>query len=194
MDRGRLRKVVAAVAVLLGAAACSSGSSPGPPLPFGDQCAAKPQGGALCIKVLATNGVVGDVIGYLSSTESPLKGKAWRLVLSSYRCDPGTGATPSCTPTKSYPTAAHHGVPPIETFCRRANGETDTTSPGCHNTLDSEYASRGDWPGFPFSSKGYTVRQAIWLCVSEQIAAGKTWTSPVAAPAPARACSGVTPH
>jgi hypothetical protein len=181
-----------AVAVLLGAVACSSGSS-GPPVPrFSDPCAAKPQGGALCIKVLASSGVVGDAIGYLSSTESPLKGKDWRLVLSSYRCDPGTGATPNCAPMKSYPTPTHHGVPPVQTYCRLANGETDTTSPGCHNTLDSEYASHGDWSGFPFTSKGYAARHATWLCVSEQIAAGKTWTSPALAPVPARACSGVT--
>jgi hypothetical protein len=190
----RLREVVAAVAVLLSTAACNSGPSSQPPIPpFSDPCAAKPQGGALCVKVLAEKGVVGDVIGYLALTESPLKGKDWRLVLSSYRCDPGTGARPTCAPMKSYPTSARHGMPPIQKYCRLSNGETDTTSPGCHNTLDSEYASHGDWSGFPFTSRGYTVHQAIRLCVSEQIAAGKTWVSPALTPTPARVCSDVTP-
>jgi hypothetical protein len=194
MVRGRLREVVVAVAVLLGAAACSSSSSGPPSGSFSDPCAAKPQGGAVCITVLANKGVVGDVIGYLSSTKSPLKGKEWRLVLSSYHCYPGTGATPSCAPMKSYPTAARHGVPPIEMFCRLANGKKDTTSPGCHNTLDAEYATHGDWTGFPITSKGYTVHHAIWLCVSEQIASGKSWTSPSLTPTPTRACSAATPE
>jgi hypothetical protein len=90
-------------------------------------------------------------------------------------------------------TAARHGVPPIETFCRLANGEKDTTSPNCHNTLASEYASQGDWSGFPLTGEGYTVRQKIWLCVSEQIASGKTWATPSLTPTPTRACSAVTP-
>src|SRR3954471_6514738 len=69
VNRVGLGAAAGVVAALLGAAACSSGSS-GLPRPTGSgPCPAKPQGGALCIKVLTTKpGVVGDVIGYLSST------------------------------------------------------------------------------------------------------------------------------
>jgi hypothetical protein len=182
------------VGLVLVASACSPGSStPFPTPPTGSPCSAAPQGGALCIKVLASNGVVGDVVGYLSSSASPLKGKRWRLSLTSYPCDPGTAAKAACAPLQSFPTATRHGVPPIETYCGLPNGKKDTTSAGCHDTLDAEYASHGDWTGFPLRSKGYTVRQEMWLCVSEQTLSGNTWTSPAVDPTPARACSRVTP-
>ena len=188
--------VVLGIVILLCTTACSASVHLGSPVPkLSNQCAAKPGGGALCIHVLKVNGGVGDVIGYLASTESPLKGKHWRLVLSSYGCDPGTGTTPACSPVDVYPTATRHGTPPVQTYCRRADGTLDRTSPGCHNTLAADYASFGDWGGFAVGSDGYRPAQETWLCVSEQINSESGWTSPVtgSAPTPVRACSAVSP-
>jgi len=177
--------------LIVAAAACGSGSSNSSP-GFSDPCLAKPQGGALCIKVYADDGTVRDVIGYLSSKESPLEGRRWRLLLSTYPCDPGTDAKPACARTKSYPATAHRGTPTIESSCRRPNGASDRKPPGCHNTLESEYASQGDWTLFPLAGKGLHVRQRTWFCVSEQIWVGGKWVAapPQLSPDPIRACSG----
>jgi hypothetical protein len=192
LDRRGLRAVAVLLGLLLGAVACGSSSSLSSP-GFSDPCVAKPQGGALCIKVYADGGTVRDVIGYLSSKESPLGGKRWRLLLSAYPCDPGTKPAPACAPAKSYPANAHRGKPTLESTCRRADGDTDSTSPGCHNTLNSEYASQGDWTLFPLGDKGFRVRQRTWLCVSEQIASAGRWVAPPPqlSPDPLRACSAV---
>lgn len=192
LGRGRLRAGVVVLASLLGAVGCSG--SAGLPTPsFNNPCPAKPQGGGLCINVMSVNGVVRDVIGYLSLRDSPLAGRRWRLVLSSYGCDPGTGPTPACAASKTYPTAARHGMPPLETFCRQANGDTNTASPGCHDALAAEYASQGAWIGFPGSDgKGYRVGHQTWLCIAEQTASGHTWTTPTPQPTPPRACSSIT--
>jgi hypothetical protein len=182
--------------IVVAATACSSSSSSQlPTLPLNGSCPPKPHGGALCVKVFADKGVVSDLIGYLASANSPLKGKRWRLVLTSYQCDPGIGAVPACRPAKSFPAAARHGVPPVATFCRQPNGQADTSSPGCHNTLATEYASMGAWRGFPFGARAYPLTHKTWLCVSEQIASGKAWTSPPPAqePSPIRACAAVAP-
>ena len=189
-----VRHVLVVAAVLLGVTACDSGSSDRP-TPFSRPCLAEPQGGHLCIKMFASNGSVRDVVGYLSSTDSPLQGTRWRLTLDTFTCDPGTGITPSCRATHSYPGAARRGAPPIETSCRQPDGSTDTTSPGCHDTLASAYASVGDWPRFDVSGKGYVVREKTWFCISEQVASAGKWTSPSPAlrPTAARACSAVSP-
>jgi hypothetical protein len=197
MGRGRkLRLTVGVAAVALTAAACGSGSSGRPfTLPLNGPCPPKPQGGALCIKVFSAHGMVGDVIGYLSSSDSPLKGKQWRLVLSTYRCDPGTGARAACRPVGTYPANPRRGVPPVGTFCRQPNGAPDTTSPGCHDTLATEYATMGAWAGFPLTQQGYAVPQRTWFCVTEQIASGHRWHAPPPSEAtiPGRACSAAAP-
>jgi hypothetical protein len=192
-SRPRLVGAVVAALIGLGSVACSSNSSGLPTPRVGGPCAAKPAAGALCIDVIAKNGVVGDVIGYLASTESPLSGERWRLVLTTYGCDPGSGATPSCAATKTYPGPTRHGVPPIQSDCRRSNGTIDRTSAGCHNTLAEEVGTQGDWSGFALPTNAFTVRQQTWFCVSEQVDLGRVWGAPTVAPAPVRTCSSVSP-
>jgi hypothetical protein len=146
----------------------------------------------LCIKILSDKGTIGDVFGYLASSESPLAGTHWRLVLNSYHCDPGTSATASCAPVDTYPGPTRHGVPPINSYCR-SDGTTDTTSAGCHNTLASETGTHGDWSGLTLADHGLTVRQKTWLCVSEQVRSSRGWVEAPSEPAPRRACSAVAP-
>ena len=145
--------------------------------------------------MFASNAIVRDVVGYLASTDSPLQGVRWRLTLDTYACDPGTGTTPSCSPTHSYPGITRRGVPPIETSCRQPDGSTDTTSPGCHDTLAAAYASHGDWPSFDVTGKGFAVHTKTWFCLSEQVLSSGTWTTPAPPLRPVlpRACSSVPP-
>jgi len=77
-------------------------------------CPAKPTG-ALCIKVFAHDLQVDDAIGYLVSSEPTLMNKTWRLVLTTYNCDPGKGVQPRCAASGVFPGPTHHGLPPAAT-------------------------------------------------------------------------------
>jgi hypothetical protein len=186
----RRRSIVIGAAVLAAAfSGCGSASSKVPVL-AGQKCPPRPAG-ALCIKLFESGHAVRDVIGYLSASESPLAGKTWRLTLSRYACDPGSGPRPNCRPRATYPGPTRHGRPPIQTSCRQ-NGSTTTTPLGCHDTLAEELASFGDWPGFDVPKK---LATRTWLCVSEEIRVAGEWRQPEGALAtqPARACKAAGP-
>ncbi len=111
-----------------------------------------------------------DVIAYLSASESPLAGKTWRLVLTA-------GG-------RTYPGPSRHGTPPIQVYCKDANGQTITTADGCHDTLAEARAV--DFLGF---NPPVSLQSAGDICIAEQIETNGTWHT--AAP-PARACSTVS--
>ena len=183
----------ALVTMMMCLTGCTSAThvpSPSGPSP----CPTQP-GGALCIHVLADHRSVRDVIGYASYGDDYLAGKTWRLVLSTYRCDPGTTQTPTCKPSATYPGPSRSGLPPASTYCRASNGATLTNAPGCHDTLAQNSAVDGDWPGFagPSGSLPITFPTTTTVCLSEQVQAGgtaATWVD--AATSPRRACSTVS--
>ena len=180
--RGCLTALVLTVSVL---SACSS-SKPSGSVP----CAASPSG-TVCIKVMKTGNSVGDVLAYLSASESPLDGHTWRLSLDAYSCNPGTAGQAACSVTSSYPGPTRSGPPQLSTSCRTSSGAMTTTPPGCHDTLAEQLATFGDWKGFVTLPHTYTQR--TWLCVSEQVETGTTWATATGALAtkPVRACSAV---
>jgi hypothetical protein len=193
MPRLRNRSVVgvAALAITLAFSGCGATARSVAPAPAAVVlCAAQPNG-APCIKVLQYNHAVHDVIGYLSASHSPLAGRTWRLVLSRYGCDPGSGARPRCSAAATYPGPARHGRPPVQTSCRE-NGVTVTTPRGCHNTLAQEMGSFGDWAGFSLPKR---FASRAWLCTAEQIRIGGSWREPdrALATTPVRACAEVSP-
>src|SRR5689334_13478387 len=105
MHKPAFRRRAAAVSVLVALAAaglvgCSS-KPPGLGSTSSTECPAKPSG-ALCIRVVADHATVDDVVGYLSSSESTLGAKTWRLVLTTYGCDPGQGVRSKCGPSATY--------------------------------------------------------------------------------------------
>jgi hypothetical protein len=159
-------------------------SQPAPP----SQCPAKPNG-ALCIRMFANHTTVNDVVGYLSSSESTLTAKTWRLELAAYGCDPGQGVKTRCTPSTTYPGPTRTGQPPESSSCRTANGTVLTGPPGCHNTLAQAMASHGDWSGLHSPTK--TLASRTWFCVSEETQRNGTWQDPDATPTPRRACAVV---
>lgn len=151
-------------------------------------CAAAPTG-AMCIKVIQEDGVVRDVLGYLSSSESPLRGHTWRLVLQGFPCDPGDGAQPTCAATASYPGPTRHGVPTRVGSCRQPDtGDVITDAPGCHDTLSQASAGLDDWKGFRVPASTGTPD---WLCVSLQVRDAQRWAVPEASlrPTPPRDCA-----
>jgi len=159
-------------------------------------CPAKPTG-ALCIKVFAHDLQVDDAIGYLVSSEPTLMNKTWRLVLTTYNCDPGKGVQPRCAASGVFPGPTHHGLPPAATSCRvPATGATTTTPPGCHDTVAQAMATHGDWAGLTLLAQGkpMTLTHRVWLCVSEEVLSG-TWSPPDTrdSPTPLRACDRLNP-
>lgn len=182
-----------ALVVCVGLASCSSSSPAVVRAPNRQPCAAKPHG-ALCIKVFADGSSVHDVAGYLSATDSPLAGQSWRLVLTSYPCDPGTAPVPRCALNATYPGPTRSGAPPLATSCRNTKtGAMTTTPPGCHDTLAEEIGTHGDWSGFMTTGQTVTLAKRTWLCVSEQLRANGAWQQATgrSAPQPIRACSKV---
>ncbi len=197
----RCRWAIVACALAFAAApalaGCGSTSSALPAPPEALPCAPQPSG-ALCIKVLLLHHAVGDVVAYLAASDSPLAHRTWRLVLSRYRCDPGSGSRPACRPAASYPGPTRHGRPPLVTSCRVNGGATVVTAPiGCHDTLAQELATLGEWAGFYRLADGRpkAFTSQVWLCVSEQLLVGGAWRQPdpTMAPLPRRACAGVAP-
>lgn len=189
-----MRRLTAVTLLSLVALSGCGGSNASPPagrtqLP----CPAKPTGN-LCIRVVAQHLRLGDVIGYLVSSESTLTNTTWRLVLSSYPCDPGYGAQPRCRATGVFPGPARHGLPPAATSCRvPSTGAVTTAPPGCHDTVAQAMGTHGDWAGMDPLSQGkpMTFGHPVWLCVSEEVLAG-AWQSPVTdGPTPPRACSAL---
>lgn len=187
----------AAGLILLGVTGCSSSTAAPTAARLGLPCPAKPTG-ALCIRVLAHHLRVDDVIGYLASSEPVLTGQTWRLVLSTFPCDPGLAARPRCAPTSAFPGPIRHGEPPAATSCRVPAGGVVVTAPaGCHDTLAQAMGSQGDWTGFdPLSTqdKPVTFNKPVWLCVSEQLLTSQGWQSPndQSSPTPPRACKALT--
>jgi hypothetical protein len=112
--------------------------------------------GQLCITLVRSNGKVSDVIGYHAASDSPLTGKTWRLVLSAGR--------------KSFDGPTRHGNPPRATSCRDSSGNTVTTPIGCHDTLASEYATLGAFPGLHLP-----LASGKRLCISLQQRSGNSW-------------------
>src|SRR5947209_5848046 len=134
-------------------------------------CPAKPTG-ALCIRVFAHHLELDDAIGYLVSSEPTLENTTWRLVLTTYNCDPGRGVEPRCSPSRVFPGPTRHGLPPAASSCRSpATGAITATPPGCHDTLAQEMATHGDWTGLDQLAQGkpMTFAHPAWLCVSEQV-------------------------
>jgi len=156
------RGVLALAVIVFALAGC--GSSHGISL----ACDPQPQG-ALCLKIFRDKGKVTDIVAYFSASESPLTGKTWRLALAWGK----SGISPGRT---------RHGNPPQETFCKDSHGNTVTTGSGCHDTLASEFASFGDFPGFrvPLAS----IPEP--LCVQEQVQQNGKWIAGPAKPA----CAG----
>jgi len=157
-------------------------------------CPAKPTG-TLCIRVFAHHLELDDAVGYLVSSEPSLENKTWRLVLTSYDCDPGHGVRSRCAPSGVFPGPIRHGLPPAATSCRSAaTGAITTTPAGCHDTLTQAMATHGDWAGLDQLAQGkpMTFAHPVWLCVSEQVFKD-TWKQPdtEASPTPTRACSAL---
>jgi hypothetical protein len=154
MKRGVLALPVIAFAL----AGC--GSSHGLSLP----CDSQPQG-ALCLKVfMNAKNKVTDVIAYLAVSGSPLKGKTWRLVVT-------TGGA-------KYPGPDRHGNPPRETFCHPSS-----TLSGCDDSLAAEYASGGDFgPELPGAASAMSV------CLSEEVLSDEKWSAGPASPV----CEGLS--
>lgn len=160
-------------------------------------CPAKPTG-ALCIKVFAHHLEVDDAIGYLVSSEPTLMNKTWRLVLTSYSCDPGEAVQPKCAASGVFPGPTRHGLPPAATSCRvPATGAITTAPPGCHDTVAQAMGSHGDWAGLVQLGDGkpMTFPHRVWLCVSEQVLSG-IWSPPDPrdSPTPLRACERLNPN
>lgn len=187
---------LAAVTLLSLVALCGCGGSTGSPPAVRAQlpCPAKPTGD-LCIRLVAHHLQLEDAIGYLVSSGSTLTNATWRLVLTSYPCNPGYDAQPRCSATGAFPGPARHGLPPGATSCRvPSTGAITTAPPGCHDTLAQAMATHGDWAGLDLLAQGKpkTFAHPVWLCVSEQVLAG-AWRSPVSdAPTPPRACSALS--
>jgi hypothetical protein len=173
---------IGALAALLALSGCGGSTSRALP------CSPQPSG-ALCIKVFHDGLNVRDVVTYLSASELPLTGRAWRLSLGRYPCDPGTGSQPSCGASAKYAGPERHGNPPIAVYCRESNGASTVviTGPsGCHDTLAQEMASLGEFAGFAVP-KSLTAHS--WLCVSEETRVTGSWRP---AATPTRACSEIS--
>jgi len=156
----RVAGVLAGIVCGLVLAGCG-GSTPRVSLP----CNPKPQG-ALCLKIFRDKGKVRDIVAYFSASESPLTGKTWRLALTYGE----SGISPGRT---------RHGNPPQATFCKDSQGHTVTTGTGCDDTLASEFASFGDFPGFRVPRASIPEP----LCVQEQMQQNGKWTAGPAKPA-----------
>ena len=170
---------------------CSSGHplTPSAPLP----CVARPSG-TLCIHLASHGTTLEDAVGYLSASSWPPVDSPWRLVLTSYSCDPGTSAESSCQPTGSFPGPERRGPPPLSNTCRAPGSPLTVSSPiRCHDMLAQEMATHGDWSGFYDFSQGrpQQFRSPTWFCVSEQVLTAGTWGPPARSPTPARACAKV---
>lgn len=188
MHQRRLHLVLAVAVATLVLTSCSSSSLPFSP-GLSTQCAAKPNG-ALCLKIIDVGKVVGDVIGYVGDSGTSLSGKTWRIALSRFGCDPGTGARPACTPSVTYPSKSRHGLIPRTTYCKDQNGATITAPPGCHDSLLELLGSDGDFAGFSLRPNGLTFPAGTWLCISEQVLVAGRW-QPVTTTSPLRACHQV---
>ena len=197
LDRGRLcaALVVLSLAGLVGCSSSSSVSANGAEASL--PCSAKPTGN-LCIRVFSHHLEVDDVIGYIVSSQPTLAGRTWRLVLTSYSCDPGVARQPKCNASGEFPGPTRRGLPPVATSCRAsATGAVVTEPPGCHDTLGQAVGSLGDWAGFePLATQDKPVKfnSPVWLCVSEQLLTGSGWQQPSdrLSPTPARACKALT--
>lgn len=189
-----VRHLVAATSLSLIVVGCSTSNGSLPATRAQLPCPAKPTG-SLCIRVFAHHLELRDAIGYLVSSEPTLANTTWRLVLTSYRCDPGRSLRPRCAPSDVFPGPSRHGLPPAATSCRMpATGAITTTAPGCHDTLAQEMATHGDWTGLDQLARGEPMAFAhpVWLCVSEQVLTD-AWRQPdaEASPTPPRACAAL---
>jgi hypothetical protein len=174
---------------------CSASQSSSPATHSQLPCPAKPNG-ALCIRVFAHHLELDDAVGYLVSSGTTLLNTTWRLVLTSYRCDPGYQVQPRCNASGVFPGPTRHGLPPAATSCRVPGAGVITTTPaGCHDTLAQAMATHGDWTGLGLLAQGkpMTFAHPVWLCVSEQVFTG-AWkdTSAADSPTPLRACSAIS--